>query len=331
MISQGRPSETIKEILEMTTEAQIASYYLGINTIPVVINSPLRKDTKPSFGIYSPDGIKVNYIDFSNKEGGDIFTLLKKMWNVPLSSVCRRIKEDLTRFNDSVNVNRSIPSMQSLERIKSNSDLRCKVREWRDYDVEYWSSYGVSLEWLKYAEVYPISHKIIIKDGIKYVYGADKYAYAFVERKDNRVTLKIYQPYNKSGHKWSNKHDRSVIGLWTKIPEYGDKVCICSSVKDALCLMSNTMIPSICLQGEGYGMSDTAVSELKRRFKHVYILFDNDNAGRTDAEILAEKTGFTNIVLPNYGAKDVSDIFKKLQDKEKFKSIILKLFDNGIA
>lgn len=331
MISQGRPSETIKEILEMTTEAQIASYYLGIDTIPTVINSPLRPDRKPSFGIYSPDGVKVKYIDFSHKETGDIFTLLTKMWNISLSSACRKIKEDLMRFNGSVNINRSIPSMQSLERIKSNSDLRCKIREWRDYDVEYWSSYGVSLEWLKYAEVYPISHKIIIKDGIKYVYGADKYAYAFVERKDNRITLKIYQPYNKSGHKWSNKNDRSVISLWTKIPEYGDRVCICSSLKDALCLSANTKIPAIALQGEGYGMSDTAVSELKRRFKHVYILFDNDNAGRADAEILAEKTGFTNIVLPDYGAKDVSDIFKKLQDKEKFKSIILKLFDNGVT
>lgn len=312
----------------MITEAQIASYYLGIDTIPIVINSPLRKDTKPSFGIYSPDGVKVSYIDFSNKEGGDIFTLLKKMWNVSLSSVCRRIKEDLIKFNDSVNINRSIPSMQSLERIKSNSDLRCKVREWRDYDVEYWSSYGISLEWLKYAEVYPISHKIIIKNGIKYVYGADKYAYAFVERKDNRITLKIYQPYNKSGHKWSNKNDRSVISLWTKIPEYGDRVCICSSLKDALCLSANTKIPAIALQGEGYGISDTAINELKRRYKRVYILFDCDPPGLEDALKLSEQTGFTNIVMPTeYGVKDISDLYLKLQDKNKFNSVILKLFE----
>lgn len=329
MISQGRPSETIREILELTTEAQIASYYLGINTIPVVINSPLRRDSKPSFGIFSPDGVKVMYIDFSNKDKGDIFTLLKKMWNIPLSSVCRKIYEDFNKFGNDINVQKANPSVYSIANVRTNNDLKCKIREWRDYDVEYWSSYGISIDWLKYAEVYPISHKIIIKDGIKYVYGADKYAYAFVERKDNRVTLKIYQPYNKNGYKWANKHDRSVIGLWTKVPQYGDKICICSSVKDALCLMCNTKIPSICLQGEGYGMSDTAVNELKRRYKHVFILLDRDDAGLKDAEILAEKTGFTNIVLPDYGEKDVSDLFKKLQDKELFKSIILKLFSNG--
>lgn len=331
MISQGRPSETIREILEMTTEAQIASYYLGIDTIPIVINSPLRQDNNPSLGIYSPDGVKVKYIDFSNKDTGDIFNLLNKMWNTSLNETCRRIKEDFTKFDRHIDIHRSEPSVYSMNKVKSDSDLRCKVREWKDYDVEYWSSYGISLDWLKYAEVYPISHKIIIKNGIKYVYGADKHAYAFVERKDNKVTLKIYQPYNKTGHKWSNKNDRSVIGLWTKVPQYGDMICICSSLKDSLCLSCNTKIPAIYLQGEGYGMSDTAINELKRRFKHVYILFDNDNAGKIDAEKLAEKTGFTNIVLPDYGEKDISDLFHKLQDKEKFKSIILKLFDNGVT
>ena len=329
MISQGRPSETIKEILELTTEAQIASYYLGINTIPVVINSPLRRDSKPSFGIFSPDGVRVKYIDFSNKDNGDIFTLLKKMWNTSLSSVCRRIYEDFKKFDNDINVQRTNPSVYSITNVKSNNDLKCKIREWRDYDVEYWSSYGISLDWLKYAEVYPISHKIIIKDGIKYVYGADKYAYAFVERKDNRVTLKIYQPYNKNGYKWSNKNNRSIISLWTKIPEYGDKVCICSSLKDALCLSANCKIPAIALQGEGYGMSDTAIKELKRRYKEVYILFDCDPPGISDALKLAEQTGFTNIVLPDYGEKDISDLYIKLQDKEIFKEIILKLLSNG--
>ena len=205
--------------------------------------------------------------------------------------------------------------------------MECKVREWRKHDIEYWESYGISLEWLKYANVHPISHKIIIKKGQRYVFGADKYAYAYAEFKDGKTTLKIYQPYNKQGFKWSNKHDRSVISLWTKIPPTGDRVCICSSLKDALCLWSNTGIPALAIQGEGYTISDTAVSELKRRFKNVYILLDNDEAGLKDAKILASKTRFTNIVLPNInGAKDVSDLYLSLQDKEKFRKIIIGLF-----
>ena len=118
-----------------------------------------------------------------------------------------------------------------------------------------------------------------------------------------------------------------MISLWTKVPEYGDKICICSSLKDALCLWANTGIPALAIQGEGYSISNTAVSELKRRYKEIYILLDNDDAGLQDAVKLSESTGFTNIVLPKkYGEKDLSDLYHSLQDKERFKSIILGLF-----
>lgn len=74
-------------------------------------------------------------------------------------------------------------------------------------------------------------------------------------------------------------------------------------------------------------MSDTAISELKRRFKKVYILFDCDEAGLIDGEKLSKQTGFTNVVLPKFeGGKDVSDLYHSLQDKNKFKETILQLF-----
>ena len=115
--------------------------------------------------------------------------------------------------------------------------------------------------------------------------------------------------------------DSSVIGLWTKIPEKGDRVVICSSLKDALCISCNLHIPAICLQGEGYDMSDTAINELKRRYKKIFISFDTDKAGRIDGEKLAKRTGFTNII-PDLGTeKDFSDHFKSLEDKKQFKQL----------
>lgn len=328
MVSPGRPSNYIKEVLNVTSEIDIASFYLGIDSIPAIINSPLRVDVNPSMGIFSPDGVKVKYIDFGTRDSGDIFNLLMRMWGVSLNEVCARICNDFSRFRGSVSVTRSIPSCRVTGIGKhSDSELKCKVREWRDYDIEYWSSYGISLEWLKYAEVYPVSHKIIIRNGSRMVFGADKYAYAYVEHKDGNTTLKLYQPYNKKGFKWSNKHDKSVISLWTKVPEYGERICICSSLKDALCLWANTGIPSIAIQGEGYGVSDTAASELRRRYDRVYILLDNDEAGLQDGRKLAEQTGFINLVLPDeYGAKDISDLFLLLKDKEKFRNILTNLF-----
>ena len=329
MISSGKSSFTLDDVLRVSSEAQIVSYYLGIQKVPCIINSPLRQDRHPSFGLYSPNGTEINYIDFSTRDSGTIFTLLKNMWNLDYPEVFKRICQDFSKFNSKATVIKSSKCNVTSQGSSSNIDMKCKVREWKDYDLEYWASYGITLPWLKYANVYPISHKIIVKDGKEFVFGADKYAYAYVEFKEGKTTLKIYQPFNKRGFKWANKHDRSVISLWTKVPKTGDKIVVCSSLKDALCLWANTSIPAIAIQGEGYGISNTAINELKRRYKEVYILLDNDEAGLRDGEKLSASTGFINLVLPNInGAKDVSDLYKSLENKKRFKDIILNLFNN---
>ena len=325
MISKGRKSlEELK-----ISDADILSKYLGITQIPCVIQSPLRSDNRPSFGLYSPDGTHINYIDFGTKDKGTTLTLLSKMWNTDTYNTIKKINDEIGLISNSssgiITLNKS--NNRVVVKKSVNTDLKCKIREWKDYDIKYWESYGISLKWLKLAEVYPISHKIIVKNNHSYVFKADKYAYAYVEHKEGKVTLKIYQPFNKK-YKWSNKHDKSVISLWTKVPEYGDKLCICSSLKDALCLWANTAIPSLSIQGEGYSMSKTAIDELKRRYKKVYILLDNDITGLLDGVKLAEETGFTNIILPQFeGGKDVSDLMKA-KGKEAFLKIILPLFNN---
>lgn len=326
MIGKGSKSKEPYLNLSNLTQADIAAYYLNIKSIPSLIHSPLRQDTKPSFALYCPKGTEVNYRDFSTGESGTIWTLLTKMWNCSVAEAATRVYNDLGDKSYGTKV--GVSNFEARHcRINTQIDLQCKVREWRDYDLEYWGSYGISLKWLKYADVYPISHKIIIKNDISYAFGADKYAYAYVEHKEGKVTLKIYQPFNKNGYKWSNKHDNSVISLWTKVPKEGEKICICSSLKDALCLWANTGIPALAIQGEGYGMSDTAINELKRRFNKVYICLDNDEAGLKDGVHLASKTGFINVVIPQFkGGKDISDLYKVLGNKEQFKQIILNLF-----
>jgi len=330
MFSTGNNSVTFDEIKAKVSDADLVSYYLGVSEVPCIISSPLRQDRRPSFGLYSNNGTRIYWVDLATKERGGIFDLLSKLWHCNYRQVLNRIQQDMKKFTAGATVKDYVPcAIQDITSHRNDSEMECKVREWRQYDIDYWASYGVPLEWLKYAEVYPISHKIIVSGGNRYVLGADKLAYAYVEHKEGKVTLKIYQPYNKAGYKWSNKHDRSVISLWTKIPESGERVVICSSLKDALCLWANTGIPAVAVQGEGYGMSDTAISELKRRFTNVYILFDNDEAGLTDGKKLSEQTGFTNITLPPFeGGKDVSDMYKSL-GQNKFRVTLLSLFDEA--
>lgn len=326
----GKPSVSLEELLNKVSEFDVLNHYFGINELPVIINSPLRQDRKPSFGLYSTDGKRIHFVDYATRDRGGLWDLLSLYWGVSYKEVLDKVWEDLPNFsstNPVFNVKTTKYSNEVHHRHSKSIDLKCKVRPWAKHDIQYWESYGITLDWLEYADIYPISHKIVVKDGQEYVFGADKYAYAYVERKEGNITLKIYQPYNTKGYKWSNRHDRSVISLWTKVPEFGDRICICASMKDALCLWANTGIPAIAIQGEGYGMSETAVSELRRRYRKVYILLDNDEAGLIDGSKLSESTGFTNLILPNInGAKDIADLYKQLQNKELFKETILGLF-----
>lgn len=327
----GRTTALLAEIKSKIGDENIAKKYLGITKIPCVMKSPLRVDNKPSFAIYQHDDGSVYYIDYATGEKGSLYSLLCSLWHSSFIDVISKI---VGGFNQQqIEYNQRQLRKQTGKIIARNQvALQCRVREWQSYDIDYWQSYGISLQWLKYAEVYPISHKIIIKDDKKYTFGADKYAYCFVERKEGKVTLKVYQPFNTKGFKWSNKHDRSVISLWTKVPEKGKRICICSSLKDALCLWANTGIPAISVQGEGYSMSETAVNELKKRFERIYVLFDNDEPGLKDGEKLSHETGFINVVLPSFkGGKDISDYYK-IKGKEAFVELIhhlIKSIDYG--
>lgn len=328
--SSGNISVTLDDILERVSEADLLFHYLGVTEIPCVMSSPLRIDKSPSFSISTMDGHRIQWRDFATRESGHILDLFERLWKLPYQDVIVKIWNDVQNFTKTNVTVDNTPKKCTIKEIKTKerkSKLECKTREWQSYDIKYWESFGITKEWLQFADVFPISHKIITKGDRKMVFGADKYAYAYVERKENNITLKIYQPFNQKGFKWSNQHDRSIISLWTKLPETGDRVCICSSLKDALCLWANTGIPSIALQGEGYGMSETAISELKRRFKQVFILFDNDEVGIEDGEKLAKDTGFLNVVLPYFeGGKDISDMYKVLQNKQLFQDKLLPLF-----
>lgn len=329
-ISQGTTSLKLDDVLSKVPESRILAHYLGITNVPIVINSPLRKDSNPSFGIYSPDGIRIRFKDFATGDSGSIITLLQEMWHCQFIEVLERIVKDIPTMSSNAKVIQTNTTTNSTT-YSGNTRLEIRIRDWEDYDLDYWAKYGISLPILATANVYPISHYFITKDSIRHTFVADKLAYAYIENKEGSTTIKVYQPYNKNNFKWISKHDRSVLGLWTLMPTQGKVVCICSSVKDALCLVANTGIPAICLQGEAYGISETAQKVLKERFEHVCILLDNDEPGIQDAKKLSEQTGFTNIELPQFeGGKDISDYFAILQNPSLFKETIINLFKHSI-
>lgn len=313
-------------LLGKTSEFDIMRFYLNIDVLPALINSPLRQDRNASVSIFSPDGVKVFYKDFGTGEHGSIFDLLGRMWNRTFSETITKIWDDIDKVKyNRINLNRTRRGVIH----KSNSILEVRTRQWFDYDMEYWNSYGISRKWLEFGDVYPISHILITRDNITKIIPAEKLAYVYVERKDGKVSLKVYQPKSQR-LKWLSKNDSSVWDLWSRLPDRGDTLFITSSRKDALCLWENTGIPSVSLQGEGYVPKEKVINQLKQRFGRVIIFFDNDydkdeNHGHIYASRLSGMFDLDMIEIPSeYKSKDPSDLFKN-HGAETFRRVIKEL------
>ena len=356
VIGKTSTSISITELFEKYSETQIlTTVFPEITEIPCKISSPFRVDTNPSFSIFMGDDKHIRFKDFGDPDcKGGLLDLLCRKWSCSFYQVFDRILEVMQKQNSSdVEIKSKQVKVLTRKETSELTKIQVAVRPWRDYDYEYWASYGIEKQWLKYAGVHPISHKIITKKDKetgkqrKYIFPSPKYSYCYTERKEGILSLKIYSPLSKT-HKWCSKMDASVISLWTKVPEYGDRIIIASSTKDALAISCNLHIPAIAPQGEGYNLSSTAINELKRRYKKVYISFDGDSAGKEYAKKLSEVTGFEIISCPiiktpkqnrevvtklikeglqkKENAKDWSDIFLYF-GKERF----MEEFSNALA
>lgn len=308
-----------KDIYSRVDDVQILNYYLGITKLPIMIKSPLREDKNPSFSVFMSRDGKIRYKDLAKGERGDIIDLLSQYWNLDFQQTIDRIYSDMKYFTkDNVRISKSIHSERIAEG-NSNKELlnvECKVRDWELYDLEYWNSQGISIKWLQFGDIFPFSHSIITTSKGKYIFNAEKYAYAYVERKDGIISLKLYQPKSKK-YKWINNHDSSVWDLWDKLPAKGENLIITSSRKDALCVWENTGIPCTCMQAESYIPKDHIINELKSRFKNIYVLYDNDfNAEENHGELLGKEIckhhNLKFIQIPEeYKTKDPSDCVNK--------------------
>ena len=306
------------------SDRDIIGRYLGIHEFPCKMQSPLREDdVRPSFSMQEKGGV-VFWKDFGTGGSGNAVSLMAKLWMVSYPEALLKIKLD----TDNV-----IPRVSLIRRyngkihLTSNSSIKVKTREWKEWDKEFWESFGISLKFAEWCNVHPVSHAFFSRKDqngreTTITVPMDKYAYAYFEWKDGRESIKLYQPYSTS-MKWLSKHDASVWDLWKQAFKFAEEksdenVIITSSRKDAMCLWNNLNVPAMALQGEGYLPKPHVMKQVLDRFKNVYLWYDNDyshkddNPGQDNARKLMELyPQLHNICIPDrFQSKDPSDLVK---------------------
>lgn len=310
-VNARQAPELLSRKLETVDEESVLAKWFGIEKIPCVMSSPFRDDKTPSFSLrYNKNGHIYGH-DFATGERFSVPDMVMKAENVDFRTAASMILDG--KYGDFV---RDSSAPKPKPACVSRIDV--VVREFNPKDLAFWQSFGISGEWLEFGGIHAISGIVFKSDGYTRDMAAEEYAYAYVTFFKGRRHIKVYQPFSRS-RKWMNDGDgvTQVWNLLDRLPETGDAVIITSSLKDALCLWANTGIPACCPQSESANLDEEIVEDLKRRFRRVLVLFDNDfgrphNPGQENAARACMKFGIENIMIDAWwGCKDPSDLYRK--------------------
>ena len=109
-ISNGFPTVEISldSILDYKTELDILNFYIGVEDLPIMINSPLREDRGPSFKLdYNANG-NIRFYDFggTNQKGG-IFDLLMDLYKLTFQECLQKVYNEMILGHDLVKIKRN--------------------------------------------------------------------------------------------------------------------------------------------------------------------------------------------------------------------------------
>lgn len=311
---------TREDILKYLTQEEIYSFYLKEDISSLgVFHSPLREDNIPSFALYFHKHNRniLMFKDFATNDCGDFVVLVMKLFGLNYPEALKKVATDLGLADFDVNATKqTIEYTRIVEKEKIN--LGVKIRPWLVRDKEYWSSYGIRKSTLEKFNVYPISYIFYNDVAVK----AHDYAYAYVEFKDDKVSYKIYQPFETKIKKWINNADYTVHQGYKQLDKSGELLIITKSLKDVMSIHDCLNISAVGLQSESVMMKDSVMDEYKSRFSRVICLFDNDAAGIKLSNNFSEKYNIPYFFVPELpGVTDFSDLVKRLGKSQAIETI----------
>lgn len=336
MILKELKELNVKNILNIISQEDIYKYYLPKEfKFNVPFSSPLRVDKVPSF-VIGGSNKNYRYKDFATGDTGNCFNFVMNLYNINFNNALIQIVSDLNIRSYFIIPNSSLTLSTKKAEYKNpgkslhigETILKIKRREFNQYDYDYWNSYGISPQYLKIGRIVAISHYFL--NDIMYI--AERYSYAYIEKKDDKTTYKIYQPFSKY-KKWLSGNDYSTIELWDLLPKKHKYLIITSSRKDALGIIENEKLPSIAFQSEMVIPKKVIIEQLSERFENIFILYDNDikddghNPGQEAAQKIINKyPTIKNLCIPTeYLSKDYSDLIynnNRVLAKQIFKDIL---------
>lgn len=319
---------TEESILEAVDEETLYCFYMDIEELSVheSYRCPFREDNRPSFGVFRSRASVCEYMwkDLGTGESGDIFELVKRIHNqttrkdalriiandfgISSSGIIDRLWQE---GNQHKHTSRRVlrPRMQV-----SSTKIRVKSIEFTEEGTRFWEDLRIGKDLLEKYNVTQISHYWSFEDQVvpmicvnpTFAYRVGKY-------------YQIYSPNKTKSEKFRNDLPENYFFGYLQLPSTGATLIIDKSMKDVI-FCRRLGLWAVAPKAEGIMIPKKKMLELKDKFNDVYIMLDNDKAGRKAMEKYREEYPWLKIrVLQE--AKDKTDLCRLVGFEEARKII----------
>lgn len=331
-----KPSLNKYNIFKIVSDGDIFNFYCN-HFNENKFHSEFRSDSKPSATINKMPNGEYMYKDFGNKDAFDCFKYVMKKYNIGFLDALIKINKDMNLglgwFDYRPNLGSSSKKSEKkdyrdTQKIHlSKTIIKVKYRDTIQDDINYWTGrFCIPINLLNRYNNYAIKFYDIIKPDNSFRIEPNDICYTQNYYIDNTGVLrrKIYRPYGND-FKWMSNITSLVIQGIKHLPKHGDVLIITKSMKDLLVFIYLGFEAVIATNNETTFIPPKVLTKLKKRFKKIFINYDNDKTGLEMAENIASIYNLTKISTPYNKYKDVSDHIEQYGEKETkqyFKEII---------
>ncbi|WNJ21032.1 toprim domain-containing protein [Pontibacter sp. G13] len=290
-----------------------------------------RQQETPSFNIYlHKSSGEWRFKDFSTADEGSAFDLVMTLMGCSFPTALsiinrefqlnlgRRMEEGAPKYQLPINPEGPLPD-SALTCIRDRT-FELSIKSWELSEAAWWLGYGITPEILNTFGVHSaMSYTAFDKQGKAYTITGKKRDPIFAIEA-GPFAYKLYRPNSKRfKYTWvGSKPDPYVFG-WDQLPDDGQAVVLTGGEKDVMTLYA-LGIPAISLNSETAHIPTDTIRELKKRFEHIAVLYDQDEVGIRSGKQLAKLHDLRWVSLPPMdhlqGHTDISDYVRHRYDRQ---------------
>lgn len=312
LLKQVRKDYTLQDILQKVSQYDLFKRYVGDFKIGRLYHSPFRKDSNPSFGIFS-----------SNKDGNLLFNDLGRKGYcgdivkfIQLYFSISNYQEAVNKIVDDFNIQTITTKLESNIYKNVKRDIGVIRQDFTNADIEYWNQYGIDIDTLKKFKVSSVKY-YLVNNIIRDTYSETNpiYCYSVFGK------LKKYKPLEiDKSKKWGGNLSNYDIQGYEQLDYRKKSLIVTKSLKDVMVLYKlgyNAIAPP----SENTKIPENVIKILQSKFKNITIFYDRDITGVSNTKELVKKYNLNFIFIQKrYKVKDISDFIQKygIEDTKSF-------------